>query len=259
MRLSLCPTPPPTSPPPDALAARTVTLEVDSDPTRDRRGFSRKQLPASDAKRLDTVPNQVWGLRLECLRGPPVQERMNCRDSDERRWDPGRAGQVGRHLARRLRWRGETPSCSPRHRHPSAAASQTAPLSRRREETSSSVHVTTQGNKHRRHQWHQSSWAARRGGRKQMAGGSGRTPQGWSSSGRAVFTFSLLCKCTRGSRQAVRRRLHHFLPPSTQPQSPKRLEEKDRNKPQSQRTIKVLQTPQKSAGEAVVLLMLFTG
>lgn len=99
---------------------------------------------------------------------------MNRRDSDERRWDPGRAGQVGRHLARRLHWRGETPSCSPHHRHPSAAASQTAPLSRRREETSSSVHATTQGNKHRQHQWHQSWWAARCGGRKQTTGGSGR-------------------------------------------------------------------------------------
>lgn len=195
MRLSLCPTPPPTSPPPDALAARTVTLEVDSNPTRDRRGFSRKQLPASDAKRLDTVPNQVWGLRLECLRGPPVQERMNRRDSDERRWDPGRAGQVGRHLARRLHWRGETPSCSPRHRHPSAAASQTAPLSRRREETSSSVHVTTQGNKHGRHQWHQSWWAARCGGRKQTAGGRRQRPdtagleQQWQS---CFYIFTLM-------------------------------------------------------------------
>lgn len=54
---------------------------------------------------------------MECLRGPPpAQERMNRRDSDERRWDPGRASQVGRHLARRLHWRGETAASEERHR-----------------------------------------------------------------------------------------------------------------------------------------------
>lgn len=38
---------------------RTVTLEVDSDPTRQRQGFRQKLLPASETKRLDTVPKQV--------------------------------------------------------------------------------------------------------------------------------------------------------------------------------------------------------
>lgn len=134
-------------------------------------------------------------------------------------------------------WRGETAAASEeRHRAilpatitPPPQASQTAPLSRRRRETSS-VHVTTQGNKHRRHRRHHSWWATLRGavrcgavrcgGCKQTTGGggsSGRTPQGWSSSGRAVFTFSLLCNCTRGLNRAERGRLHHFLSSSLPP------------------------------------------
>lgn len=138
---------------------------------------------------------------------------------------------------------GETPSYSLRRHHSATAASQTAPLSGRRAACTSQRRETNTGGTKgiidggRR-------CAVRCSGCKQTRGGGGgsssRIPQGWSSSGRAVFTFLLLCNCTRGLNRAERGRLHHFLSPSllpsflhltsNQPQSPERPEEKDRNK-----------------------------
>lgn len=171
---------------------------------------------------------------------------------------------MGRHLARRLHWRAEMAASEERHRAILPATVTPPPQPHKwphcygdeRGRAGKQTQAAPMASE-------LVGGAARCGGSKQTGGGRRQRPDTAGQHWQSCFYIFALMQLHAWAERGREEKVTPFPPclphlTSTQPQSLERWEETDRNKPQSQRPIKVLQTPRKS-GEAAASLMSFTG